>query len=239
MAHGDVWKIMIVPPKITLSNYTITPSTRTLSTISEYESKRDLCDENEDTYRNVKRLEIVSLSPTYHKLNHENLNHSFSLNKRLIPARLCGNRKELDDRKDEKISKKEDTHSKICRDISNALLIELGAICKVLDFITDSDSKISSVINSRCNEILRTLRRVLARRRNKKLQDLLSNDSSLYKCERCGVISCTLRPRLTTEEVKENRRKTRHNIISVERDCINNEQNNESIFLLNFLLFVM
>lgn len=230
MAHGDVWKITIIPPRITSSNYTAAPSTRTLSTISEYDSKRDLCDpldekENGDTYRNVRRSEIVSSSPTYQKLNHDNSDRSSSLDKRLIPA-LCGNRKELRDRADGKISK-EDTLSKICGDTSNALFIELGAVCKVLDCITNSDSKISSATNGRCNEISRTLRRALARRRGKKLEDLLSNDSSLYRCERCGVISCLLRPSLATERVKENRRKTRHDVVPAERDCINNERNNE------------
>ncbi|XP_067205248.1 uncharacterized protein [Linepithema humile] len=230
MAHGDVWKITIAPPQITSSNYTITPSTRTLSTISEYESKRDLCDpfdekeKTENTYQNVKRSEIVSSSPTYQKLNHDYSGHSCSLDKRLIPA-LCEDRKELDDRTDEKISK-EDTLSKICGDTSNALFIELGAACKVLEFITDSDSNVSSVTNSRCNEISRTLRRVLTQRRSKKLEDFLSKDSSLYKCERCGVISM-LRSRFATERVKENRTKTKHDIVSAERDCTNNEQNNE------------
>jgi len=231
MDYNDLWKVTIVPSVIsqpTSSNDTITSLTRTLSTISERESKQDFYlpfDENErkkDTYINAKRSKIISLSPTCQKLNHDYL-HSFKSDKQLISV-LRRNEKESHDQIKDKLSKG-GIRSQIYKDINNtsdAPFIELRAIYKILDFITDSDPKVSSLTNNCCNEISRILQCLLAQSHDKKLEDLLLNDSSLHKCERCGVISYVLES------------KTRHNseTIIAERDCTNNDQNNEQSEIL-------
>ncbi|XP_024892582.1 uncharacterized protein LOC112467906 [Temnothorax curvispinosus] len=233
MDYNDLWKVMIVPSitsQATFSNSTIVPSTRTLSTISERESKLDFClsfDENEnkkDTYRNAERSEITSSPLTCHDYSPR----SFKSDKPI--STLHGNKKESHDRTKDKVNK-EDIHSQICNDTNNASVapfIELGAIYKILDFITDSDSRVSLLTNNCCNEFLRALQCLLAQR-HKKLEDLLSNDSSLHRCEHCGVISCILESHPTIKKLKRNRTKTRLNdeATAAERDCINNNQNNE------------
>lgn len=234
MDYNDSWEVTIVPSvtsKTTSSNDTIAHSTRTLSTISERESK-DFClpfDGNErkkDTYKNAERSKITSVSSTCQKLNHDYSRRSFKSDKQLISV-LHGNKKESYD----KINK-EDTHSQTCKDMNNASdipFIELGAVYKILDFITDSDPKVFALTNNCCNEISRTLQCLLAQRHDKKLEDLLLKDSSLHKCERCGVISYILESHPTIKKIKKNRTKTKHDdeIIIAERDCINNDQNNE------------
>lgn len=215
MDHDNLWKVTIVPSQATFSNDTIAFSTRTLSTISEQKSKRDLSfnenkEGNEDAYGNAERSKITSLSSTYQKLNHDISHPSFKSDKRLIRA-LCENEKKLHDQINKKINK-ENICSQIYPDINNALnapFIELGAVYKVLDFITDSDPKVSSLTNNCCNEISRILRCLLAQRDDKRLEDLLLNDSSLYRCERCGVISYILGLHPATEEIKGNRTRTR------------------------------
>lgn len=244
MDFNDLWEVTIVPSvtsQATSSNDTIAPSTKTLSIISEQESKRDFClafDGNErrkDIYRNIERSKITSLSPTYQTLNHDYAHRSFKSNKQISVLR--GNEKESHDRMKDKLSKK-DTRSQTCKDMNNASdapFIELGAVYKILDFITDSDPKISSLTNNCCNEISRTLQCLLAQRHDKKLEDLLLNDSSLYRCEHCGVISYMLGSRPTIEKIKRNETKTRHNdkAIAVERDCNNDRNNEKSEILIN------
>jgi len=233
MDYNDLWKVTIVPSVIsqpTSSNDTITSLTRTLSTISERESKQDFYlpfDENErkkDTYKNAEKSKIISLSPTCQKLNHDYL-HSFKSDEadQLISV-LHKNEKESHDQIKDKLNKG-GLRSQICKDINNTLdapFIELRAIYKILDFITDSDPKVSLLTNNCCNEISRMLQCLLAQRHDKKLEDLLLNDSSLHKCERCGVISYMLES------------KSRHNseTIIAERDCTNNDQNNEQSEIL-------
>jgi len=230
MDYNDLWKVTIVPSVIsqpTSSNDTITSLTRTLSTISERESKQDFYlpfDENErkkDTYKNAERSKIISLSPTCQKLNHDYL-HSFKSDKQLISV-LRRNEKESHDQIKDKLSKG-CIRSQMYKDINNtsdAPFVELRAIYKILDFITDSDPKVSSLTNNCCNEISRILQCLLAQSHDKKLEDLLLNDSSLQKCERCGVISYVLES------------KTRHSeTIIAERDCANNDQNNEQSEIL-------
>lgn len=119
---------------------------------------------------------------------------------------------------------------KYCRNVdnrSNGPLVELGAIYKILDFITDSDPKISSLTSNCCNEISKILQCLLAHRRDKNLHELLLSDPSLYKCEYCGVISHSLKPH--SEGVKGDSVKvTRYvEIRPSKRDCIDNEKDNE------------
>lgn len=238
-----IWEVTIVPSvtsQATFSNDTIVPSTRTLSTISERESKRDFLpfdgnERKEDTYRNAERSKITSLSPTYQTINHDYSHRCSKSNKQLISV-LSGNEKESHDRMKDKMSK-EDTHCQIYKNMNNASdapFIELGAVHKILDFITDSDPKVSSLTNNCCNEISRTLQCLLAQHHDKKLEDLLLNDSSLYRCEHCGVISYMLESRPTIEKIKRNETKTRHNddTITAERDCINNDRNNKKSEIL-------
>lgn len=240
MDYNDLWEVTTVPSatsQATFSNDTIVPSTRTLSTISERESKRDFClpfDKNkrEKTYiyRNAEESKTVSLSSICQKLNHDS-HRSFKLDKPI--SVLHGNQKESHDQTKDKINK-EDIHSQIYKDMNNVLpapFIELGAVYKILDFILDSNSgsKVPLLTNNCYNEILQRLQCLLAQR-HKKLEELLSNDSSLHKCERCGVISCLLETYPIIKRVKSNRTKTRHD--KAERDYINNDQNNEKAEIL-------
>ncbi|XP_029173763.1 uncharacterized protein LOC114942545 [Nylanderia fulva] len=244
MDHDNSWKVTIIPSQATLSNDTITFSTRTLSTIREQKSKQDLSfnknkEENENAYRNAEKSQITSLSSTYQKLNHNISHPSPKSDKRLICA-LCENEKKLHDQINKKINK-ENTYSQIHPDINNATnapFIELGAVYKILDFITDSDPKVSSLTNNCCNEISLILQCLLSQRDDKRLEDLLLNDSSLYRCEHCGVISYIPGLHSATEEIKGNgtRARTRDaEITNTERDCINNDQNKEKLEIsINF-----
>lgn len=236
MDYNNLWEVTVVPSvtsHATFSKGTIVPSPRTLSTISEQESKRDLClpfDGNEK-YRNAEKLKSPSASSTYQKLSHSH--RSFKSDESIFA--LHGNKKESHDRIKDKINK-EDIHlsPQICKDLNNASaapFIELGAIYKIFDVITESDSKVSSLTNNYCNEILRTLQCLLAQH-HQKLEDFLSNDSSLHKCEHCGVISCILGSHSTKnsiKEIKSTETEIKHNdeAIIAERDCINNDQNSE------------
>ncbi|XP_011698948.1 PREDICTED: uncharacterized protein LOC105456537 [Wasmannia auropunctata] len=241
MAFNDLWKVTIVPSQVTSSNDTITSSTKTLSTITERESNRDFClsfDENEgkkDTYGNAEMSKIISLSPTYQKLNCDYSHRSFKSGKPLTSV-LHENEKESHDRVKDKINNKE-AGSPMRKDTINApdaLFIELETVYKILDFIADSDPKVSSLTNNCCNEISRTLQCLLAQRRDKKLENLLLNDSSLRRCERCGVISYMLESRSAIEKLKKSRTKPRYNseTITAERDCSNNDQTNEQSEIL-------
>ncbi|KAM0727132.1 hypothetical protein ACS0PU_007293 [Formica fusca] len=101
MDHDNLWEVKIVPSQATSLNDTIVLSTRTFSTISEQESKRDLSfnenkEENENGCRNDKRSKITSLSSIYQKLNHDTLHPSFQSDKRLIRA-FYENEKKLRD----------------------------------------------------------------------------------------------------------------------------------------------
>jgi len=230
MDYNDLWKVTIVPSVIsqaTSSNDTITSLTRTLSTISERESKQDFYlpfDENErkkDIYKNVERSKITSLSPTCQKLNHD---YSFKSDKQLISV-LRRNEKESHDQIKDKLNKG-GIRSQIYKDINNTSdvpFIELRAVYKILDFITDSDPKVSSLTNNCCNEISRILQCLLAQHHDKKLEDLLLNNSFLHKCEHCGVISYVLES------------KTKHNseTIIAERDCTNDQNNEQSGILIS------
>lgn len=237
MDHDNSWKVTIVPPQATFSNDTIAFSTKTLNTISEQDSKQDYSfnknKEENIAYRNIDKSKITSLSSTYQKLNYD-ISHPSSNNKsdKRICA-LCKNEKKLHNQINKKINK-ENTYmfSQIHPDVnnvSNVPFIELGAVYKVLDFITDSDPKVSSLTNNCCNEISLILRCLLTQRDDKRLEDFLLNDSSLYKCKYCGVISYIPRLHSVIEEIKEN--STR----DAERDCINNDQNKEKLEIsINF-----
>ncbi|KAL6434065.1 hypothetical protein ACFW04_005903 [Cataglyphis niger] len=233
MDHDNLWEVTIVPSQATSSNDTILLSTRTLSTISEQKNKRDFSfnenkEENEKECRNDKRSKITSLSSTYQKLNHDISHSSFQSDKRLICA-LCENEKKLRNQINKKISK-ENTRSHInpgLNNASNVSFIELEEIYKILDFIIDSDPKASSLTNNCFNETSRVLQCLLAQHNDKKLEDFLLKDSSLYKCERCKVISYILGLHSAIKEFKGNKSKTRikdSEIITAERDCNNKEK---------------
>lgn len=239
MDYNDLWEVTTVSSatsQATFSYGTKVPSTRTLSIISERESKRDFFPfdsrnekEKTYTYRNAEESKATSLSSICQKLNHDS-HCSFKLDKPISASR--GNKKESHDQTKDKINK-EDIHSQLYEDMNNALtapFIELGAVYKILDFILDSDSKVPLLTNNCYNEILQTLQCLLVQR-HKKLEDLLSTDSSLHRCEHCGVISCMLGSYPTIK--KSNRTKTRHNDeATAERDCVNNDQNNEKSEIL-------
>jgi len=233
MDHDNLWEVTIVPPQTTFSSDTIVLSPRTLSTISEQESKQDLSfngnkEEIENGCRSTKKSKITSLSSSYQKLNDDISHPSHQSNKRLSRA-LYENEKKLHDRINKKISK-ENTCSQICPDINNASrapCIELGAVHKILDFITNSDGKVSSLTNNYYNEILRILQCLLAQRNDERLEDLLLKDSSFYKCECCGVISYIPELCPATKELKENSTKTRTRdaeITTVESDYDQNKK---------------
>lgn len=235
MDHDNLWEVTIVPPQTTFSSDTIVLSPRTLSTISEQESKQDLSfnknkEEIENGCRNTKKTKITSLSSSYQKLNHDISHSSHQSNKRLSRA-LYENETKLHDQINKKISK-ENTYSQTCPNINNASrapCIELGAVHKILDFITNFDVKVSSLTNNYYNEISRILQCLLAQRNDERLEDLLLKDSSFYKCECCGVISYI--PELCPA-TKENSTKTRTRdaeITTVERDCINYDQNKKEL----------
>ncbi|XP_032667281.1 uncharacterized protein LOC116842328 [Odontomachus brunneus] len=225
MDHDDLWEVTILPSlssQATSSNDTLGTSVRVLNTITE--TKRGMHSsidgrkgENEAaTHKSAVRPKIA-ISSTYEKLNHDHSRLSFTRDKRSTSASR-GDEKEFN-RVDEKLSNK---RFGVCKDNEwRAPFIELGAVYKVLDFITDSDPKVSSLTNSCCNEISRTLRYLIALSSDKKLDDLLSNDPSLYRCERCGVISHMLGP--VIEEIKRSRTRAVQDadIAIVERDCIN------------------
>lgn len=240
MDHDNLWEVTIVPSQATSSNDTIVLSTRTLSTINEQQNKRDFSsnenkEENGKECRNYKRSKITSLSSTYQKLNHNISHSSFQSDKRLICA-LCKNEKKLRDQINKKISK-ENTRCQINPDLNNASnvsFIELEEVYKILDFIINSDPKVSSLTNNCFNETLRLLQCLLDQDNDKKLEDFLLKDSSLYKCERCKVISYILGLHSAIEEFKGNRSKTRikdSEIITAERDCNNKEKLKISINL--------
>lgn len=232
MDYNDLWQIRVVPSitsQATFSNDTMILSTKTLSTISERENKQDSSlpfDGNEKrkvTYKNTKRSKITSLPPIRQKLSHNYSHCSFKSDTPI--STLHGNKEESHDRTRDKINK-EDIHSQICKDMNNASaasFIELGAVYKILDFIRDYDFKVSLLTNNCCNKISRTLQCSLAQRR-KKLEDLLSNNSSLHRCKHCGI-SCTLGSHRTIKKIKSHRIHSRHNDEATERDC--NDQNNE------------
>lgn len=231
MDHDDSWEVTIVPSLLsqaTSSNDTSGPSVRILNTVTEHEGKRDLYSlfgghkrDNEQTCTNEERLKIAP-SPTYERLNDENSRRPSD--KRSTSA----SRGDALNRTDEKPS---NTRSRVREDTNNesrAPFIELGAVYKVLDFITDSDPKVS-LTNNCCNDISRTLRHLIALRRDKKLDDLLLNDPSLYRCERCGVISHTLESYRGIERIETNGTTVMNNagIMTAERDCINDSRNKE------------
>ncbi|XP_072743189.1 uncharacterized protein [Anoplolepis gracilipes] len=236
MDHDNLWEVTIIPSQATSSNDTIILSKRTLSTINEQNSKRDLSfNENKDGNgcRNAEKSKITSISSTYKKLNHDISHPSFQSDKQSIRV-LSENEKKLHDGINTKI-KRENTYSQTypgTNNTSNTPFVELGAIYKILDFITDSDLKVSSLTNNCCNKISRILRCLLAQHNDKRLEDLLLNDSSLYKCKRCQVISYILGLRPATEEIKRNRTKARTRdteITTAECDCINNDQNKKEL----------
>ncbi|EFN85741.1 uncharacterized protein LOC112590626 [Harpegnathos saltator] len=188
MDRDDFWEVTIVPSlqssQATSSNDTLWPSVRVLNT--ELETKRGLCS---STGGRRRREEGRS---TYERLNREDSRGPFKSGKRSTFA-LHGSEQESDGRTNEKLG---DTPSPgtLRNNGSQAPFVELGAVRKVLDFIAGSDPKVSSLLtNNYCSEISRTLRYFIALRRDKKLDDLLSKDSSLHRCERCGVISRLLK----------------------------------------------
>lgn len=239
MDYDDLWQVTVVPSitsQTTFSTGTMVLSTRTLSkrTVSEWENKQDVClplDGNEkkkNTFGNVERSKIISPPPTCQKLSHDYPHCSFKTDTSI--SMLHGNKKDSHDRTKDKINK-EDTRSQICKDMNNASVapfIELGSsVYKILDFIRDYDSKVSLLTNNCYNEISRTLQCLLAKH-HKKLEDLLSNDSSLHKCEHCGVISCMLDSHPTIKKIKSSRARIGHNDEAAERDYVNNDQKPES-----------
>lgn len=235
MDYNDLWQVTVLPSitsQATFSNNTMVLSTKTLNTLNERENKRDFSlpfDVNEKkkiTYGNTKRSKNTSLSPVCEKLSH-NSHCSFKLDTPI--STLHGNKEKSHDRTKDKINK-EDIHSQICKDMNNASaasFIELETVYKILDFIRDYDFKVSLLTNNCCNKISRALQCSLAQRR-KKLKDLLSNGSSLHRCEHCGI-SCILGSHSIIKKIKSNRINTRHNneAITAERDCNNNDENNE------------
>lgn len=231
MDYTDLWQATVVPSitsQTTFSNDTMVLSTKTLN---EQESKRDFSlpfDGNEKKkiiYRNAERSKITSLPPICQKLSHNYSHCSFKSDMPI--STLHGNKEESHDRTKDKINK-EDIHSQICKDMNNASaasFIELGVVYKILDFIKDYDFKVSLLTDNCCNKISRTLQCSLAQHR-KKLEDLLSNDSSLHRCEHCGI-SCILGSHRTIKNIKSHRIHPRHNDETAEHDCNNNDQNNE------------
>lgn len=238
MDHDDLWEVTILPSlssQATSSNDTLRTSVKVLHTVNEHETKRGSYSSidgrkrgNEGTHKIMVRPKVAA-SPTYEKLNHGHSHRSLNWDKRSSSA-LLRDEKELDDRTGEKLSS---TRYGVCEDTDEcrAPFIELGAVNKVLNFITDSDPKVSSLTNNCCNKISRTLQYLIALRRDKKLNDLLSNDSSLYRCERCGVISHMLKSYPVVEGIERNRTRVVQdvNIVTAERDCINYNRNTEKL----------
>lgn len=235
MDRDDLWEVTILPSlssQATSSSDTLGTSVRVLNAVTE--TKRGLhfsIDERKGknegtTHESAVRPKIVA-SPTYEKLNHDHSRRSFTRDKRSASASRR-DEKELNDQVDEKLNNK---RSGVCRDNEwrASPFIELGALYKVLDFITDSDPRVSSLTNNCCNEISRTLRYLIALSSDKKLDDLLSNDSSLYRCERCGVISHMLKSYSAIEEIQRSRTRVVQDadIATVKHDCINHHRNKE------------
>lgn len=247
--HIDLWEVTIVPSalsEVASSNDATAPSVTILNIINERdENKRDLylsSDGNRSESKwtcggkhiwGTKRSKIISMSPVHERSNRDNSRCSFSSDKRMSVLRADDN--ELDDRTDGRISKEENTRQlRVYKDMGNesrALFIELGAICKILDFVTDSDPRVSSLASNCCDEIARALRCLVAQRRDKKLEDLLLNDSSLYRCDCCGVISYVLESRSVTEEIKGNGSRGARDvrITTAERDYANGVWNDTEI----------
>jgi len=211
MDYDDLRETTTVP---SVSFKTVSLSSRgtfstTLSIPSEQESKRDSYLPFENGKRNKNAREASEKSKTEsadHPKSNRDDSRRADRSARKPTSALCKSRKELNDRMNEKISA-----GSSCAvmhqfrgetsDLVDAPFIELGAVYKILDFITDSDPNVSSLTSSCCNEISRILRGLLAQSPDKTLEDLLLNDSSLHKCERCGVISYTLRS--YPEDIKE------------------------------------
>lgn len=237
--NDDLWEVTIGPSsKASTSNDTTALSARTFSVKSERVNLYIASDENErenrSTYRDDENAEIASLSSAYHKLNRAVNSdcfrtRSFNSDNRNSISVLSG--RERNDRTDGEKSEgieRSRTRADTTNYSSNVVvpLVELGAVCKILDFMADSDTEVSSVTNSCCNEISRTLRCLFARVRDKKPEDLLLKNSSLYKCERCGVISCPLK---LDEEIKGNRTRAERDaeITTTVSDRAHNKRNNE------------
>lgn len=237
MDHDDSWEVTIVrslSSQATSLNDTLEPIVRVLNTVTEHEGKRDLYSSfdghtrnNEKTYTNAERP-IIASSLTYERLNDNDSRRSFDSDKRSTSI-LHGDRRELDDRMGKKPSKARTGVYENTNNGSRVPFIELGAVYKVFDFITDFDPKVSSLTNNCCNEISRTLRYLIAQRHDKKLDDLLLNDSSLYRCERCGVISHMLKSNSSIEENKRNETGALNDtdIMTAERNCVNAYRNKE------------
>jgi len=230
MDYDDLRETKIVP---SVSFKTVSLSSRETfsTTLSEQESKRNSYSPfkngkgNEDT-RKAERSKIESTD--HPKSNRDDLRRADYSTRKPISA-LCKSRKELNDRMNEKISAGSSC-AVMCGETSDSVdapFIELGAVYKILDFITDSDPNVSSLTSSCCNEISRILRGLLAHSSDKTLEDLLLNDSSLYKCERCGVISYTLRS--YPEDIKESEMGMRRDAgnTAAKHDYVDDNQGNE------------
>jgi len=234
MDYDDLRETTIVP---SVSFKTVSLSSRgtfstTLSITSEQESKRNSYSpfrngkKNEDTREAAERSKIESTD--HPKSSRDGSRRAASSARKPISA-LCKSRKELNDRMNEKISAGSSC-AVMCGETSDSVdapFIELGAVYKILDFITDSDPNVSSLTSSCCNEISRILRGLLAHSPDKTLENLLLNDSSLYKCERCGVISYTLRS--YAEDIKESEMGMRRDAgnTTAKHDCVDDNQGNE------------
>lgn len=232
MNCADVWEVTIVPSassQVVSSNSATASSARVLNIA--HENKRDsylsegLEAKREETHRNSGGyLETMPLSFTYRKSNRDNSSRPSNPNKQFISIPR-GDEVKLNSRMYEKVNEGYALFQtpKDVNNESNGPFVELGAVCRILNSIADSDRKISS-LTSCCNEISRTLQYLSVQRRDKNLKDLLASDSRLYKCERCGVISCKLKLRPDNNEIKENGAAHDTDVITAERDCISRDR---------------
>lgn len=237
MAHNGLWELTIVPSvsfKTTSLSSRATSCTRTLSITSERRSKQNLClsfengKENEDACR-ASSTESSKLKLSSPKSSYDVLRRSDRSEKKSISV-SCKTGKELNSHMNEKISTG-NACPDMCgdtNDLMDAPFIELGAVYKLLDFITNSDPNVSSLTNSCCKEISRILRCLLSQCHDKTLDDLLVKDSSLQRCERCGVISYIMQSHPAAEAIKESKMQIRRDaeIMRVEHDCLNDNQSN-------------
>lgn len=198
--RADLYEVTIVPAvpsRVTSSNGTFTaPPARILN--AERENRRDYGSKTRDSERSEK---TERRRPNGN--NNNNSRDSLNSDER---SRIRGDEGKLavggmEDGKCEGAENRgriEGMHarSRVLRDAngeSSEPFVELGALYKILAFVTDADPRVATLTSGCRGEISRALRYLTERRRSdtRRLEELLlASDPTLRRCECCGVISC-------------------------------------------------
>ncbi|XP_076634237.1 uncharacterized protein LOC143348177 [Colletes latitarsis] len=174
------------------------PTSKTLSTIREYDSAT-----SRSPVQNVARGNAVNsknfksstecLPPSKQRLN------SFRSSCKPFDIDLLLRYYACNANMEKSIKKVfEEADEKFCKDVEQRPLVELGAVYKIFD-LSRRSSDDSLLVAFRFQETLIKLQSLIARYNAKELERILSNDPSVRICKHCGVISCAKSENVSVE----------------------------------------